>query len=639
MADKLKAKVIIEAEGNKAVKEAKKVQKELRSTGEEGKKAGSKIDSGAEKGKQGLQKLGDESQETKRDMTALGVSVLGLGASITGLSDAIFGMKEKMIALRRSQFGLKETTEDLTRQKEDLIDALKEGTLAGRDYERALKDIKLTAENLTIEQAELKAETEALNSEWLTFGVNTINTVMFTMIAMTTVLSADTKAKIVNHAVTKGLTTATILFSKALWKIAKHPAFLIAAAGVAVWEANLFNLRGELEKMSGQSLGIIDNIQNMTDSAFGAADSTDELTRKIEENNSGIDDWAKNLKRGSSSIDEFGSSAERATKSIKGFTQAQERLINSGSLKGFRSGGATSLSQAIYNEAGEIELATARTLTAASLHDALKSMGWTGEDSRSRNISGTQSIIDEILDGRIDFRKETYDGQSIDYGFLQRAIRGSKSSTSIFSGVNAAFTSSAASQVGFSPSGATRSSVRYGGGGARGRAGGHNPLRRDRQSGRTRIFNNEINRSLSDQARLTGLNFTYEYYTSRARGGNYGSYANYKRTQANIALENARRVQQVRDNVAEANTRVSLINQIRNLDPFLIPNDSIFRSSSSTLRGILETEQKEISTNASILGLNQTNIISLQSTQQGVVQLNGMLDFKDRMGLISGGVV
>ena len=52
---------------------------------------------------------------------------------------------------------------------------------------------------------------------------------------------------------------------------------------------------------------------------------------------------------------------------------------------------------------------------------------------------------------------------------------------------------------------------------------------------------------------------------------------------------------------------------------------------------ILQEEQAEIKHNALILGLTESKIISLQSTQSGMTDLTGMLDFKARMEIVSTG--
>ena len=125
----------------------------------------------------------------------------------------------------------------------------------------------------------------------------------------------------------KSLTTATVLFSKALWKVAKHPAFVIAAAGVAVWEANLFNLRGEIEKFSGQSLGLYDNISNMVDGGFNPFnDSMKELEQKIEENNSEIDRWGESLISVNPPLQDLRKNTDNVSESVKRLNESLKGL-------------------------------------------------------------------------------------------------------------------------------------------------------------------------------------------------------------------------------------------------------------------------------------------------------------------------
>jgi hypothetical protein len=129
-------------------------------------------------------------------MTAAAVSVLGLGQSIGGLSDGIFGFQEKLVALEKSQFGLKETTEDLKRAEEDYAAALVEGFKSVQDQQRAETDLLLLREKLAIETKEVKAEQEALNSEFVNFGLTAGQTGLFGLIAIKQLMPELSRAQI-----------------------------------------------------------------------------------------------------------------------------------------------------------------------------------------------------------------------------------------------------------------------------------------------------------------------------------------------------------------------------------------------------------------------------------------------------------
>lgn len=235
----------------------------IKQVGTEGKIAGSKVKAGAEKGAQGMNKLGAEAKKAERDIGGVAISVLGLGASITGLSDTIFGMQEKMVALERSTFGLERTTEDVKRMQEDFDKAVASGTMTAEEHARAVKDLELAYKDMAIEQKEVKAEQEAMNSEWISFAVNTATTVVFSLTTITTALGAERSAKIASALATNILNLSMKGLVKTLWAIARHPVFLVATAGLAIWESNLFGLRSEVEKWAGMDLGIFSNIENM----------------------------------------------------------------------------------------------------------------------------------------------------------------------------------------------------------------------------------------------------------------------------------------------------------------------------------------------------------------------------------------
>ena len=265
---------------------ADKAGNKIKQVGNEGKIAGSKVKAGAEKGAQGMNKLGNEAKKAERDIGGVAISVLGLGASITGLSDTIFGMKEKLVAIERSTFGLERTTEDMKRMQEDFDEAVKAGTMTAREHERALKDLELGYKDMAVEQKEVQAEQEAMNSEWISFAVNTATTVVFSLTTITTALGAEKMAKIGSAIATNIATVANKRFVMSLWAIARHPVFLIATAGLAIWESNLFGLRSEVEKWAGMDLGIFSNIENMLgtgipEATAETADEFENLDRQI----------------------------------------------------------------------------------------------------------------------------------------------------------------------------------------------------------------------------------------------------------------------------------------------------------------------------------------------------------------------
>lgn len=312
---------------------ADKAGNKIKQVGNEGKIAGSKVKQGAEKGAQGMNKLGNEAKKAERDIGGVAISVLGLGASVTGLSDTIFGMKEKLVALERSSFGLERTTEDMKRMQEDFDQAVKDGTMTAREHARALKDLELGYKDMAVEVKEIEAETEAMNSEWISFAVNTATTVVFSLTTITTALGAERVAKIGSALATNLATLANKRFVMSLWAIAKHPVFLIATAGLAIWESNLFGLRSEIENWSGmEDLSLLSNLEKTFSSGIPEAgaetiDSLDEIEKKAEELQESFDETSTQSNKGIiPMIEDVGDCSVKSAKKVDSLTDSIENL-------------------------------------------------------------------------------------------------------------------------------------------------------------------------------------------------------------------------------------------------------------------------------------------------------------------------
>jgi hypothetical protein len=91
---------------------------------------------------------------------------------------------------------------------------------------------------------------------------------------------------------------------------------------------------------------------------------------------------------------------------------------------------------------------------------------------------------------------------------------------------------------------------------------------------------------------------------------------------------------------AEAKREVDALNALVAFNPnFAGMNISSNIVNSSYLTQKLVEEQTRIGGLIDRYGFNKDQITSLEATQQGNVILNGMMDFRERMGLISGGIV
>ena len=312
---------------------ADKTASNLKRVGNAGKQAGQEVRTGAKKGETGLNDLANTAKKAERDIGGVAISVLGLGASITGLSDTIFGMKEKMVALERSQFGLEQTTEDVKRMQEDFDEAVKAGTMTAKEHERAVKDLEMAYKDMAVEQREIQAETEAMNSEWISFAVNTATTVVFSLTTITTALGAERTAKIGSALATNLATIANRKFVMSLWAIAKHPVFLIATAGLAIWESNLFGLRSEIENWAGiDDLSLLGNLEktfssNIPEASAETYDAMESIEKKAEDLQETFDETTTQSNKGIiPMINDVGDCSVKSAKKVDSLTDSIENL-------------------------------------------------------------------------------------------------------------------------------------------------------------------------------------------------------------------------------------------------------------------------------------------------------------------------
>lgn len=665
MAEQLKAKVIITAEGDKAVKAAKKVSKELKDTGKAGKQAGNEVDAGAAKGASGLKNLGSAGKKAGADvaaagskgsaglkkldnaagsagggMTTLSVAVLGLGQSITGITDAIFGFNEKIVALERSTFGLKQMTMELSRQEEDLAEILRSGELTAREQKRAIEDLAFSYEELGIEQRTVKAEQEALNGEYVTFAVNTAATVAQSIIAITALTATDTAGKFANAlassamgtallgaaAATKALTISMLTSPLAPYAIAA----IAAGAAFIAYNDNILGLRDGIEDLTGVERG---SLPTLGFSLTGVEKSTDEATESVEDFMKRAEDFAK--QNGTQTIPAFeglGTAAGGAANEIKALTRATEELKKKRVFDTVLETAARSVSEA-----------------QTKLHDAVEEKGLIDEGMM---IALQQAEASGMIAKGTAGRYRTTIGQNA--GSIVRAIN--KANFSMIRNKNFSFINNSTNKHRVSSSGRSILSAAQAAGYSTGSAGGGRRNRTRSQLAKLHSgFSSEsfnfaeglglISR-FSAKNRRSGFRIISEGQTkgqeamalfartgitppqikqARSRSTVWSVAANPSAAQA--ALNAAR------SEMAAFNSLISFNPNLSGMNLAASGVDTDF------LVDKLSSEKSRISNIQTTLGMDKSNILSLESTQQGIVQVNGMMDFKDRMGLISGGVV
>lgn len=589
-----KAKLEITLEGDKAIREAKKVQSELKSTGSAGIKAGADVDAGAKKGASGLKQMGASAGSSGADLSTLSLTAIGLGQSITGVTDAIFGFQEKVVALQRSTFGLKQLAIETTRREEDLALAIQENTLSARDQKRAIEDLGLAYEALQIETDTVRAEQEALNGEYITFGINTAGVVMQSIIAITALTATDTGAKFANAVASStmgtaviGAATATKALTLAMLTSPMAPyaiAAIAAGAAFIAYNDDILGLRTGIEELTGQEKG---SLPHLGFSITGVTEATGESTAALRDYQAEAERYAATANNKTvPALKNIETQTSKTTQAVRGLTQASSEFR---SQSGFRLATFASGSTQVA-----IDFATARTLAAASLHEALKSGGFSGDQSLS-SFSASASAISSGLASAVQAGGFTFGKETGNNSFNASVSTGRQSSTS-----------------------ASNRSIS---GSSKARSGGHGGANRADQYQAQKAYQKAIG---SEAAKLgleamTGVSLNLVSTQKSGRGWSG------RRTYDWDGL-NAR--------IAEANSRVSLFNQIEAINPFRL---SDARQSSSALTSILANQNAIVTSRADTLNISRTSVIAFQSTQQGLVDLNGMLDFKERFAMISTG--
>jgi len=649
MAKDLKAKVVITAEGDKAVQTAKKVGKELKDTGTKGKKAGTDIDQASVKAAGGLNKLGSTAKQTGTkvaqagnegstglnkmgsaansadgQLNTLATSALGLGQAVTGVTDAVFGLQASLVGLEKTGLGIERMTVNIRKAQEDLTTAIQEGTISERDKARATEELGFMMKEAQLETKQLAADTRALDGQMVTIGINTAaaavqsgimilaliaqkkttDAVTRSIVAKTGVTAASVPVQASSVGVTVAQTGANFSLAASLRAAAiamktfmlSNPvtaaALIASTAAVVAYESNLGGFRDGIEDLTGQERGSLPTLSG----ALGLTETkTDDAADSLEDYMEAAQRFADQVdNKQTPAVEGLGKAADNTTSSITKLTAASNRFASS---SGFR------LASITGGENGEkgIPLALGRIQAASSLIIAMNQAGLSGGNAITRQFNVGRNITSSASAISTGLTAAVTNNRFINYG----KETGASNFTSSLGGSP----QSSASSIG------TAKSVNSGGGSAN----RHNNYQALKAEDALWGGNRNAQKSLSE---LTGMDLSL-------KANPRIQYAGYSEARTfdfhGLGLR-----------ISEARARVSLSNQIRALDPFR--NDSSPRNSSTFLRGILAEEQAEINTNSSLLGVPQTQIISLQSTQQGNIQLNGMLDFRERMGLIGGGV-
>ena len=675
MAEKTTAKIVITAEGDKAVSAAKKVQKELKATGSAGKKAGADVDAGADKGAAGLKKMDSSAGKAEGALTTLSVSVLGLGASITGLSDAILGFNEKTVALERSTFGLKEMTIQVQREQEDLTKAIQEGTMSAEEQKRAVEDLGLSMEALAIEERTVKAEAEALSGEWVSFAVNTGTTVVQSILAISSMLALKTAASATATGATAAHTganwglVASLKAAAAAMKafMLSNPvtaaALIASTAAVAAYETNLGGMRDGIEDLMGMERGSLPTLtggfMELTGATNESADAAVDWAARAEEiANQARTGLVPQIDSATESMGNLGGEmklvsheADATTGKIQTLADALDRLKKKRALNIIEDseidGLGIALSAVADAEKKIRDAVGAKGLIDQSMMDALIQAEEAG--IIKKGTAGQYRAVVERTggSGRSDnpfFNNLTYGGYStIQLGALSKMF-GNKSAGLILAARNSGQFKRASSVATGSRNRTSQKfaylrslhgteAFRIGKLFGLERTGGFSNLS---SAFRNASSTMKAGQGIIDLFARVGMKIP-EYRERRF----YHSGMSQNGLGARIlARDRANYQAGLQRMLAAANAEVNAFNSLIAFNPnFANLNLAGAGIDANYLTNKLATEQERIGGLISKYNFDKSQIISLESTQQGTVVLNGMMDFRERMGLISGGIV
>ena len=384
MSKDLKAKVTIVAEGNKAVREAKKVSKELTQVGKTGKDSGKKIDAGmkspvsslnkvstsanktgkdikdaGDKGKNALNKIDNSSMKSNNALNTLATSAIGLSQAVSGLAEGLFGFQSAAVGLEKAQFGVRQMQLQLTRQSEDFKTALEEGSLSVREQKRAIEDLEFSEKNLELEMKSVEAQQMQLTGQFATMSVNIGMTIGQTIIMGKTLLTnrvisaglskqntiltasqtANTASTGLNSAATVSQTGANVglLGSIRATTVAmktfmlSNPVTAAALVGTTVaigaYETNTLGLRDSIEDLTGNERGSLPTLSKslglVQTSTEESADGMDRFQRKV-------NDFADTItQKQIPAVDDLNQVMDRNTKSAVKLTAAWQGLNKS----------------------------------------------------------------------------------------------------------------------------------------------------------------------------------------------------------------------------------------------------------------------------------------------------------------------
>lgn len=269
---------------------------------------------------QAVRQTGDAAVGTGTKLQNLSVQVIGLGQAVTGAAAAWAGYNEQIVALDKQKVAQEQLTVSVRRAEQDLAAAINQGALSVQELTRKTEDLNFMRQNQAIGLDEIATKEKTMQAQLVTLAFTITQTGFFGITTLTTVLNVNQKAWIAAKFATLGFSKAALAtaFSMkglriAMTLVSSHPLMTIAiiAAGAAMlaYEENVFGLRDALSGLAGTELPTIsDSLSGLSGSILPEAEgATQSFGDQVSDTTETINQFNATLQPGSvSALGSFG---------------------------------------------------------------------------------------------------------------------------------------------------------------------------------------------------------------------------------------------------------------------------------------------------------------------------------------------
>jgi hypothetical protein len=288
-----------------------------------------------------LEKTGQKAQQASMNYKLMATSIIGLGTGALGLV-------ESLTSLERTHIRLEQATQRATVLEHELQAERLKGQEGTQKYADQMNQLGIIQQQISLYQ-------ERYNEQMLMFGTSIANTVVSSITAVGTVMSMLKTTNVAATVAQEAQTAASVEQAAALplveggavaaaggiramtaaaWGFVATPigvALLAIGAGLAVWESNLGNLRGTIEKATNTHLSLIGAIQSLGKNTSETGPQITSFNDELSNTSANADSAGTSLDNLSQDITSFNSLLPEATTKSELFMQA---LANGGGAHG-----------------------------------------------------------------------------------------------------------------------------------------------------------------------------------------------------------------------------------------------------------------------------------------------------------------